>query len=75
MTIAEFKAWLEGFEAAMSGAPTPEQWAAIKAKIATVRGDGQPKVTYRLPAGTPASPWREPNVFYNDDRTVPLRAH
>lgn len=74
MTIAEFKAWLEGFEAAMSGAPTPEQWEAIKAKVATLRSESQPKVTYRLP-GKPSSPWWEPNIAYNDDRTVPLRAH
>lgn len=74
MTIAEFKAWLEGFEAAMSGAPTPEQWEAIKAKVAALRSEIQPKVTYRFP-GKPSSPWWEPNVSYNDDRTVPLRAH
>lgn len=40
MTIAEFKAWLDGFEAAMSGAPTEEQWAKIKAKIGGLRNDG-----------------------------------
>lgn len=34
MTLAEFKAWLEGFEASVSGAPTADQWAAIKAKLA-----------------------------------------
>lgn len=37
MTLNEFKAWLEGFEAAMFGMPpTSEQWAAIKAKLAKV---------------------------------------
>ncbi len=36
MTIKEFKAWLEGFEEAMGGAPTPEQWAKIRAKIETL---------------------------------------
>jgi hypothetical protein len=34
MTLNEFKAWLEGFEAGMGGnPPTAEQWAAIKAKL------------------------------------------
>lgn len=37
MTIAEFKAWLDGFEAAMNGAPTEEQWAKIKAKLEAVK--------------------------------------
>ncbi|MDK4729355.1 hypothetical protein [Rhizobium phaseoli] len=38
MTLNEFKAWLEGFEAGMSGnPPTAEQWAAIKAKLDTVK--------------------------------------
>lgn len=37
MTLNEFKAWLDGFEAAMFGMPpNAEQWAAIKAKLAKV---------------------------------------
>jgi hypothetical protein len=37
MSLNEFKAWLEGFEAAMNGnPPSAEQWAAIKAKLAKV---------------------------------------
>lgn len=45
MTIAEFKAWLDGFEAAMDRAPTAAQWAAIKAKLNTVTE--KPVTTYR----------------------------
>lgn len=36
MTIKEFKAWLEGFDAAIDGSPSPEQWVKIKEKLATV---------------------------------------
>jgi hypothetical protein len=36
MTIAEFKAWLDGFKEAIGDAPTPEQWQRITAKMATV---------------------------------------
>lgn len=37
MTLNEFRAWLEGFEAAMNGnPPSAEQWATIKAKLAKV---------------------------------------
>lgn len=37
MSINEFKAWLEGFEAAMFGMPpTADQWEVIKAKLAKV---------------------------------------
>lgn len=37
MTVAEFKAWLDGFEASVMGAPTEEQWAKIKAKIGAIK--------------------------------------
>jgi hypothetical protein len=37
MTLAEFKAWLEGYEASFSGAPNADQWSAIKAKLADVQ--------------------------------------
>jgi hypothetical protein len=36
MKLSEFKAWLDGFSDAMGDAPTPEQWAKIKAKLAQV---------------------------------------
>jgi hypothetical protein len=38
MTLNEFKAWLEGFEAGMGdNPPTAAQWATIKAKLDTVK--------------------------------------
>lgn len=43
MTLNEFKAWLEGFEAGMCGnPPNAEQWAAIKAKLDTVKQAATP---------------------------------
>ncbi len=36
MTLAEFKAWLDGFKEAVGDAPTPEQWQRITEKLATV---------------------------------------
>jgi hypothetical protein len=37
MSFSEFKAWLEGFEVSFkNGGPSPEEWATIKAKLATV---------------------------------------
>ncbi len=36
MTLLEFKAWLDGFEEAIDGAPTKEQWRKIKAKMNSV---------------------------------------
>ena len=37
MTFNEFRAWLEGFEASFKQhGPDAEQWAAIKAKLASV---------------------------------------
>lgn len=37
MTLNEFNAWLDGYTAKMGDAPTPDEWATIKAKLATVR--------------------------------------
>ena len=37
MTLAEFKAWLEGYSASFKdGAPNADQWEAIKEKIGKV---------------------------------------
>jgi hypothetical protein len=36
MTVSEFKAWLDGFSAAINGAPSQEQWEAIKGKLSTI---------------------------------------
>lgn len=78
MTISEFKAWLEGFEAALNGPPNEDQWEAIKAKIAQlreVRIDPLPSgYKWRDPAKP--SPWWEvePKIRYTDDRTVPICA-
>lgn len=45
MTPDQFKAWFEGFCEAIDVAPTPEQWAKIKAKVAEIRE--KPLVTMR----------------------------
>lgn len=45
MTLAEFKAWFEGFTESMEGAPNADQFAKIKAKVALI--DGTP-VTYPI---------------------------
>lgn len=39
MTVNEFKAWIDGFGAAINGAPTLDQWDTIKAKLAMVEGN------------------------------------
>jgi len=36
MTFSEFKSWLDGFSEALGDAPSPEQWAKIKAKLGEV---------------------------------------
>lgn len=62
MTLSEFKAWLEGFEAAMGDAPTSDQWGKIKAKLAevstspnapTIRSVGTPNI---VPSTWPYQP-------------------
>lgn len=38
MTLAEFKAWFEGFTEDMDEAPTKKQWARIKARVKEIDG-------------------------------------
>lgn len=38
MTVAEFKAWFEGFTECMDGPPDEKQWAKIKARVKDVDG-------------------------------------
>jgi hypothetical protein len=43
MTLAEFKAWFNGFTESMEGVPTKKQWERIQARVAEI--DDKP-VTY-----------------------------
>ena len=58
MTLQEFKAWLEGFEEAFAdGAPTPDQWAKVKSKLAETEA-----LTWAMPEapkilGPAVTPW------------------
>lgn len=38
MTLAEFKAWFEGFTEDMDGQPNAKQWKRIKARVAQIDG-------------------------------------
>lgn len=38
MTLAEFKAWFEGFTEDMDGPPDAKQWKRIKSKIKDING-------------------------------------
>lgn len=39
MTLGEFRAWLDGFSAAIDRAPTEEQWNVIQEKMALIVSD------------------------------------
>ncbi len=53
MTISEFNAWLDGFGAAIDGAPTKAQWIDIRAKFSEVVQEPlpPPKSPLRLYSG------------------------
>jgi hypothetical protein len=38
MTVAEFKAWFEGFTETLEVAPNEKQWERIKARVAEING-------------------------------------
>lgn len=62
MTIAEFKAWLEGYSAHMNVAPTAEEWKVIKAKIEQLQDT----------ISAPYAPYKKPREWWKDDRNLPL---
>lgn len=48
MTLAEFKAWFEGFTEDMGAAPTAKQWKRIKERVKQIDGTAITKeVIYR----------------------------
>ncbi len=54
MTLAEFKAWFEGFTEEMDGAPNEKQFERIKAKVKDIDGVAITKTVFvdrYLPAG------------------------
>lgn len=64
MTLAEFKAWLDGFKEAIGEAPTPEQWQKVLAKLQDV----QPLADFGQFVA-PAGGWPPPTAL----RAVPTR--
>ena len=68
MTPDQFKAWFEGFCEAIDAAPTPEQWARIKAKVADIRE--KPAATLREPEFK--RQWADTMLQNDVERTGPL---
>jgi hypothetical protein len=46
MTLAEFKAWFEGFTEDMDGAPNDKQWKRIKARVKEIDGVAVTKTVF-----------------------------
>lgn len=71
MTFNEFKSWLDGFSEAIGEAPTPEQWAKVNEKLATVQEWVFPvNPNLGLPA-LPSYPSPYPRYFDTDYPPVP----
>jgi hypothetical protein len=64
MSLAEFKAWLDGFKEAVGDAPTPEQWQKVLTKLQDV----QPLANFGQFAA-PNGGWQTPTAL----RAVPTR--
>lgn len=56
MTLAEFKAWFEGFTESMEGAPDDKQWERIKARVKDIDGVAVTKTVF-VDRYVP-TPWR-----------------
>ncbi len=46
MTLAEFKAWFEGFTETLEAAPNEKQWERIKARVAEIDGAAITKTVF-----------------------------
>lgn len=60
MTLAEFKAWFDGFTESMDGAPDAKQWKRIKARVKEIDGVAITKTVFvdrYVPS--PYRPWWE----------------
>lgn len=57
MTLAEFKAWFEGFTESMDGAPDEKQWKRIKARVKEIDGVAITKTVFVDRYLSPG-PWR-----------------
>lgn len=68
MTMSEFKAWLEGFEASIDKTPTEKQWKKIKEKLDTV---SLPRISPIYPTCPPPTAWR---TLYSGDTKSPSDA-
>jgi hypothetical protein len=78
MTLAEFKAWFEGFTETLEAAPNEKQWERIKARVAEINGT---VTTYPVfvdryvppyrpwYGGTPLNP-----TFYNTNTSLDVKS-
>lgn len=65
MTLAEFKAWLDGFNNGVGDAPTKEQWHLIQEKISEIRENYIPNL--------PVYPSVPSDDFWNGRQKRPVR--
>lgn len=63
MTLAEFKAWFEGFTEDMDGAPSEKQWKRIKARVKEIDGVAITKTVFIDRYVTPYRPYWSDMVF------------
>lgn len=63
MTLAEFKAWFDGFTESMDGVPSEDQWSRIKARVREINGA---PVTYPVFVDRYIEPYRRywPSIPY-----------
>lgn len=71
MTLAEFKAWFNGFTESMESNPTEKQWERIKARVAEI--DDKP-VTYPVFVDRylpyQSWPYLDPRIYWSSNGTA-----
>ncbi|PDT47317.1 hypothetical protein CO661_14135 [Sinorhizobium fredii] len=72
MTLAEFKAWFEGFTEDMDGAPNEKQWKRIKARVKDIDGVAITKTVFIDRYVTPYRPYWSTDMVFGASGGVPV---
>lgn len=69
MTLAEFKAWFEGYTESLDGPPNAKQWKRIKGRVKEIDGE---TVTRRVFVDHlwPRRFWDQPYISYCANKTA-----
>lgn len=70
MTLAEFKAWFEGFSETMDGPPNEKQWDRIKARVAEISNTPISYPVFIDRYVTPYRRWYDDGIMFGSSKSL-----